>query len=134
MQIQRLQTLWLIMAIILGVASSAFPWLNAGGEVVKVCDVPALCALVALSLALPCLGIFMYRNLRRQKIVAKLAALFSLFAVAYGVAMSFIGPNAEAEVEIPGPVLMCVSCLFDCLAVRGISKDEQLLRAADRLR
>lgn len=134
MQIQRIQTLWLLLAAIFGGVSLAFKWLKIGSDTVAPFSDPVLITLAVLAVVLSLLGIVLYRNLQRQKLVCRLAALFSLFSVGYVVALSFLGPNPAAEVIVLGPSLMGVSCFFDCLAVNGIVRDEKLLRAADRLR
>lgn len=134
MQIQRIQTLWFIVALLCAIFSLTQNWLAIEGTFVTVQNNIPLLVLGLLATVLPLLAIFLYRNLRRQKLVGRLAALFVVVTLGYVVALSWLGPNPEAEVCILGPVSMAVSGIFDCLAVRGIISDEKLLRSADRLR
>lgn len=134
MQIQRIQTLWFIVALLCALFSLTQNWLAIEGTFVTVQNNIPLLVLGLLATVLPLLAIFLYRNLRRQKLVGRLAALFVVVTLGYVVALSWLGPNPEAEVCILGPVSMAVSGIFDCLAVRGIISDEKLLRSADRLR
>lgn len=134
MQIQRIQTLWLLLATIFGGTSLAFGWLKIGAEPMMPFADPMLMVLAALAILMPLIGIFMYRRLAKQKLICRLAAIFALFSVGYIVALSFLGPDSGTSIMPLGPSLMGVSCWFDCLAVNGIVHDEKLLRAADRLR
>lgn len=134
MQIQRIQTLWLIIALVCAIFSLTCNWLQIDQVYVNAHNNIPLLILGLLSTLLPLIAIFLYRNLRRQKIAARMSALFAVVTLGYAVALSYLGPNPEAELCILGPVSMALSGIFDCLAVGGISHDEQLLRSADRLR
>lgn len=134
MQIQRIQTLWLVLSIIAAAISFAFPWLKIGDEFIGLGNDTPLIVLGILALALPAIGIFLFRNLKRQKNVCKLAALFALSAISYTIVLSIWGPNTAAEVLILGPSLMVLSGIFDYMALKGICHDEKLLRDSDRLR
>lgn len=134
MQIQRIQTVWLIVAFILAVTSMCFPWLKIDAVTVDVkTDIPLL-VLSLLAVLMPLIAIFMYGNLRRQKRVTALGALMAMLTVGYAVSLSYLGPNPEAELCITAQVLMTLSAVFDLLARRGMVHDEKLLRSADRLR
>jgi len=134
MQIQRIQTLWLIIAAIFAIISFCFPWLKIdSGYVTAQNDIPLL-IIGVLAITLPLIGIFMFRNLRHQKRICSLSGLMALFSVAYIILLSYLGPQSESEVCIWAPVCMIVSAIFDVAARRGIIHDEKLLRSADRLR
>lgn len=134
MQIQRIQTLWLLLAAVCGGLSIAFNWLHIDGVYVTPLNDLMLGVLVGLGILLPLLAIFMYRNTGRQKLVARLGAIISLFAVGYAVALTYLGPNPEAEIRVAGPIMMAWDCLACIMAARAIARDEKLLRSADRLR
>lgn len=134
MQIQRIQSLWLLLATVCGALSLCFNWLDINGVFVTPFNDPMLCTLVGLAILLPLLAIFMFHNLKRQKLVCRLGAIFALFAVGYAVALSFFGPNPEAAIRIAGPIMMAFDCLACIMAVRAIARDEKLLRDADRIR
>lgn len=134
MQIQRIQSLWLLLAAVCGALSLCFKWLDINGVFVTPLNDPMLGTLACLAILLPLLAIFMYRNLKRQKLVCRLGVLFALFAVGYAVALSYLGPNPEADIRIVGPILMACDCLACIMATRAIARDEKLLRDADRIR
>lgn len=134
MQIQRIQSLWLTISFILAIVSLCYPWLKIDGGYVTIQNNVPLLVLALLAVMLPLVAIFLYRNLRRQKLVCSIAALMSLFSIGYVVALSYLGPNPESEVCIVAPVAMALSGIFDILARRAIVHDEKLLRSADRLR
>lgn len=134
MQIQRIQNLYLLLSLIVAAISLNFNWLVAAGTPVTICNDYALMVLALIAAILPLLALIRFKNLRAQKLISRLAALFALFSVGYVVVSSFFGPNPEAEVCILAPSLMVISGLFDCLAIRGIIHDEKLLKSADRLR
>ncbi len=135
MQIQRIQTLWLLLGAVASGVSLIFPWFRVGDVSVDATESVPLLVAAILAVALPLLAIFMYKSLGRQKLVAKLGALFSLLTIGYAVALSTFGPDgADAGVCVLAPVCMAMGGIFDYLAVKGIVRDERLLRSADRLR
>lgn len=134
MQIQRIQSVWLLCAFVCALVSLCFPWLVIAGKGYGVQDSITLLVLGLLATILPLLGIFMYKNLRRQKQVCALSALMAVLCLGFVVAWSFMGPDPESSVALLAPCLMAVSAIFDILARRGIIHDEKLLRAADRIR
>ncbi len=134
MQIQRLQTLWLIIAALFAMISLCFPWLKIdSGYVTVQTDMPLL-VIGILAAALPLIGIFMFRNLRLQKRICSLSSLMALFSIVYIILLSYLGPYHEGEICIWAPVCMVVSAILDIAARRGIIHDEKLLRSADRIR
>jgi hypothetical protein len=81
------------------------------------------------------IAIFLYKNSHRQKTVTLVSILLTL---ALGASEAVILFHWESEV---GPVqwlgsifLLLGAVVFAAMAYRGISHDEKLLRAADRLR
>ena len=134
MQIQRIQTLWLILATIAAGISFAFPWLKVEESVIDLTDNMPMLILGILAGVLSFVTVFLYRNVKRQKTTCRIAVLFSLCTIVYTVALSYFGPNPDAQVCISGPSLMALSCIFDYMALKGIRHDEKLLRDSDRLR
>lgn len=134
MQIQRLQNLYLLIAFIAAVLSLNFNWLIIGEVAVTIQNDIPLMVLSLLATLLPLLAICRYKKLHSQKLISRVGALFALFTIGYAVALSYLGPNPQAEVCILSPCLMGLSGIFDCLAVRSITHDEKLLKSADRLR
>lgn len=136
MQIQRIQTLWLILAAICAAVSFAYPWLLLPDFTLYIKHNAAMVICASLAALLPIIGIFLYRNLKRQKTVSLLAAWFGVFTIVTAILLPIAGKINADDVQmcILGPILMCVSCIFDSLAIKGITRDAKLLRDADRLR
>lgn len=134
MQIQRMQNLYLLLAFIAAVVSLNFNWLIVGDVAVTIENNVPLMILALVATIMPLCALFRFKNLRSQKLITRLAALFALFTVGYTVALSYLGPNPEAEVCILSPCLMALAGVLDCLAVKAIVHDEKLLKSADRLR
>ena len=134
MQIQRLQNLYLLLAFIAALVSLNFNWLRIDAIGVSACNNVPLLVLGLLATLLPLLALFLFKNLSRQKLAARLSALFALFTLGYVIALSYLGPNPEAEVCILAPCLMALGGVLDCLATRAIAADQRLLKSADRLR
>lgn len=133
MQIQRLQTLWLLIAVACATASLFATWWTADALKVTPLDNPMLMIISCLSAVLSLVGLFMFKNLRRQKLVSLLAALMALLAVGYGVAMTYL-PGRENIGEHLGALWMVGAAFADLMARRCIISDDKLLRSADRLR
>ena len=124
MQLQRIQSLWLLVAVVCCAVSLFLPWLNVGPEVAltPLKDV-FLGVLVGLSGLLPLIGIFSFRSLRRQKQICAISALMSVFALGYVLAQSLMNSEAEASLAPVGPMMVAAGALFDLLARRAISAD-----------
>lgn len=135
MQIQRIQNLYLIIAFLLATVSLAFPWLRlSGGATLAVQGNIPLLILAVLATLLPLLAICLFKNLQRQKLLGRLSALFAVASLGYVVALSYLGGDNQAQVTVLAPMCMGLSGILDALAARAIYRDQQLLRAADRIR
>jgi peptidoglycan/LPS O-acetylase OafA/YrhL len=131
MQIQRIQSLWLLFAAICGGLSSCLPWLSTAEA-----DTTPLCCLSlripsALAIILIIVSIFMYRNMRRQKQVIKISVM--LMGCSWIIA-GVLSYTQGAAIVYGGPAIMAVAAVFALMAVSAIRRDEKLLRSADRLR
>lgn len=80
-------------------------------------------------------GIFLFRNRSMQKKVILVSILLIIgLSVLCGInAQQLPGGTTGMSAEA-GAYLLLLSIIFSLLAIRGIRKDEQLLRSADRLR
>lgn len=136
MQIQRIQSLYLLIAFGCALTSLFFPWLHFEHFSMDVYAWSNIFMLIlaALATVLPLLAIFMFRNLRRQKLVAAIAAFMAIFALGYVVALSYLGPDPDGSLCLAAPLCMAASGLFDVLARNAIISDEKLLKSADRIR
>ena len=149
MVIQRIQTVYLIIAIILMVVFAFFPALSfeLGGrefvygalETGKVGVThfdPLMLMLIVLISLLALIDIFLYKNLQRQMtvcfvdIIIGLAMLVAICIQAYMVGTRD-GVTLTWQWYLVLPVL---SIIFLMLAHKSMSKDKKMLRDSDRLR
>lgn len=156
--IQRSQTIYLLLAAICGVLTFFLPLAyfmiddavqgvytmfglqaGEGGEMLSsgAYVFPAW-AMGALSVVIPFIAIFLYRNRPVQGKVARLAYLVNL---GYAVYLFFAVEELKAEFFPSAKVLFHVgfyapvaAIAFAFLAGRGIKKDEELVKSLDRLR
>lgn len=149
--IQRIQSIWLLIAALLGLSVFMLNILNysyvdpsAGGEVtkgVKLLEYSYLLALLAMILvALPLVAIFMFKNRKRQVNMALLAIVLNIGFVIFHV--TYIKDSYLNSLKIPpqstsfgiASFIPVAAIIFLAMAISGIRKDEKLVRAADRLR
>ena len=133
MMIQRWQSVWLLLASIcvalfcfmpmaLLSFEGAVPADGASASFLSPADNTVFLIVGIVVAVLLVLDIFMYRNTRRQKQVTVLSMLMIAVLAACGVLWM-------------GSILLLLGAfIFSLLAYRGIRHDENLLKAADRLR
>ncbi len=140
--IQRIQTLWLLLAAAAEFATikcsffsgnllveniKTYKVLNAleSGVVVLICTIStAVASLVS---------IFLYKDRKRQMLVSFVVLVLSIFTIGlyFGKSIHFL-PN-EGSLDLTSIVGFSVP-VFLILAIVAIWKDEQLVKSADRLR
>lgn len=133
MQIQRIQSIWLILGLVTALCGLASPWWANANATFGVENSLFLLILGGLAVLLPLLALFMYRNLNRQITTCGLAALMALATVAYAVIAALCGSDALSIKPFP-IVMLALSAIFDLLARRAVKADRELLRSADRIR
>ena len=146
--IQRIQSIWLFLA---SMASGllfmpsvvlyrwATPGLPLNENTVTATKFYPLLVIAAVMTLLPLIAIFFFRNRARQRGMAVLSLLACLaFLVVLFMKVSNITSNTigiiNPEYGILGAIAPVVSMVFLVLAIRGIKKDEKVLRSLDRLR
>ena len=136
MQIQRIQSVYLLVAFAAALTSWFFPWIHFEAYSIDIYPYTNifLGTLAALATVFPLIAIFMYRNLKRQKLMCALSAFMVVFSLGYVAAFSALGSDAYGEIQLCAPVLMGVSGILDILARNAIRSDENLLKSADRIR
>jgi len=145
--IQRIQTIWLLLAAL---AAFALFYTDvyraefaAGGSMpvlkhLRVAEhYPSLLVAVVVVL-IPLAAIFLFKNRKRQRSLAWGGVLATLGFIS--VNLMRIG-NFNNQIPQPvngayqaGSVLPVVVLIFLILAIRGINRDEKLVRSLDRLR
>jgi len=141
--IQRIQSLWLFIAAFVSGALFIFPLYHytvAGPEqLMGARNDYMLLILAALMTVIPLLALFMFGNRKRQKNLCWLSLLSSAAFIAVMLMKiqnlkSAVPPPVSDNFALPGPVIPVVAIVCVILAIRGIRRDEALIRSVDRLR
>ena len=154
--LQRIQTIWLFFTSTALFALFLFPtmqWLNPegkaqvakvtgiyeslNGQVVQLIPFTLLTIACVVLALLPFIIIFFYQN-RTLQIKLCYAAIVGILAYSFWLAQSIkkvsLVDRFSTENYGIGAILPSLAILFIILAIRGIRKDENLIRSADRLR
>ncbi len=139
--IQRIQSVWLFVAAMLNGLLFILPLYGYGNPavVVKSTEHVHLLLIAAISTVLPLLAIFFFGNRGRQKGLVWLSIFASL--AFFGLTVLEVenlkqkNPGlVDFHYAIPGILVCIISVIFMIMAIRGIRKDEKLIRSLDRLR
>jgi succinate-acetate transporter protein len=135
--IQRIQTVYLIVVILLGAVVPFFLnlWSDAAGnEIFAENEVFVSIAFYAVAV-LGLLGIVLYKNRQNQFVVNRLNIILNLFLLGFFVyrSLNLSGETMVSEKGI-GMLIPVFSIVFLVLANRAIKKDEDLVKSVDRLR
>ena len=149
MVIQRIQSVYLLIAVILMAVFAFFPALSfelggrnfvygaleAGKVGVTHVD-PLMLMLIILIVFLAIVDIFLFKNLQRQMTVCFVDIIIGLsMLVAIAIQAFVIGNRDGVSVTWQWYLILPVlSIIFLMLAHKAMSKDKKMLRDADRLR
>lgn len=154
--IQRIQSVWLFLATTAIFALFLFPYVQVltpegAGRAVKVTGVyesingqvvqtePFLALTIATVILglLPFAIIFLYKN-RKQQITLSYITILLILGFSFWTAQVAKGEAGTTDLQLHnyglGVILLPLAILFIILALKGIRKDEKLIRSADRLR
>jgi peptidoglycan/LPS O-acetylase OafA/YrhL len=133
--IQRIQSLWLLLAAAAILLVLKFPIAALGEQTYQTNDKLYLYILAVLLALLSFVTIFLFKKRSVQKQLIWIGILSSILFIIlmYLPAKSFIEANAGAGFTI-GAVLPVIYIIFLILAYSGIRKDEKLIKSIDRLR
>lgn len=153
--IQRIQSVWLFFATAAIFSMFLFPYTqffdNGSAKVIKVTGVYAglngqvvqtqaftLFTIATVIVALiPFILIFLYKNRKRQMTFSYLTILV-LFAHSFWLSRLAKPVVGDTTLEIGnysiGAILPSIAIIFILMAIRGIRKDEKLIKSTDRLR
>lgn len=150
MVIQRVQTLYLILAIIMVAVFFFVPFgympVNdvADGQsallALKATEYTGLVVPLVVALVLIAVSVFMYRKLALQKLMIVISSLIITAAVGvviYILVAGVVDPQPEVAVSVKfgGGGLLLVGAVIALMAAhRAINNDQRLLRSYDRLR
>lgn len=135
MVIQRWQSVLLLISAIFVALAGILPYaVTANGVDVCAVQTPVLLCVDILVALLPLIDIFLYRNLRYQMKVTRLA--LGLIVVLEAAIAAYTCAGLEgATISIIGGIVMPVLALISSfVALRLMHRDYRLLRSADRLR
>ncbi|PST81631.1 hypothetical protein C7T94_18620 [Pedobacter yulinensis] len=154
--IQRIQSVWLLLACLVFVAMFFLPVVSqqvngvthhfytigissltegAAGSGQKVSVSVGLIVLNIVLTLLCLVNIFRFRNRRIQKRVCIATIFLSFVFVGWcAVEAQNLPGGLEGAAYGPGAFCPAIAVLLNILAIRGINKDEKLIRSADRLR
>lgn len=133
MVIQRIQSLWLLIATVLMIIIGVRPFAWEGDQAVFLNDFPVLAVINWLIACLLFIAIFTFKNLKLQKTITMVSLLLMVVLAVTG----FIYQQRmlpEATPEWGGGVLLLIpAAVLDVMAYQGMSRDQRRLRNADRL-
>lgn len=140
MQIQRIQTLFLLLAVALMCVFCLTPYAQtvsidgtAPGKVFMK-DTPVLLTVNICIAVLLFLNIFMYKNLRRQMTLTLVSMLLLAgSAVACGFVVT-VGMPGASLLWTGGVLLLLAALICALFAYRGMKSDKRKLASLDRLR
>ena len=134
MVIQRLQSLYLLLSSIMMGIFCHLPLATQGGTGIYPYQQPVYLTLNVLIVILSLIAIFLFKNFSRQQMVVKV----NIFLIVVSAVTSFVMLyNNISQIEIvwtAGPLLLICSFIITIAALRRIKHDENLLKAADRIR
>jgi hypothetical protein len=135
--IQRIQTLYMLLAILLiGVMPFFIPlWKTAAGPFYFMQD-SSYSALIGLSVSLLLLSILFYKKRQHQFVLNRLNMIITLILLGLFVyrSLSLSGGTAAVSEKGIGIYLPLISIVLLALANKAIKKDEELVKSVDRLR
>lgn len=140
MQIQRIQTVFLLIAAIFTGIFCFTPFAinevaeSAEASHIFVKDAPAYLILNIVIAALLLIVIFMYKNLRQQMRMTILSMVLICASIVTSGFIIYGGFENATPVIFGGILLLVVALVFALLAYRYMRRDHKLLRSMDRIR
>ncbi|MBD5282838.1 MAG: DUF4293 domain-containing protein [Bacteroides sp.] len=138
MQIQRIQSVYLLIAVIASVALWFLPWIHIESASIDASPTNNITfgILNTINTLLPLITIFLYRNLRRQKHVCMLAIFLGIVSIGCIMAETLYLHYHDVAASTGTASIFCfvVMLFFELLAHRAMIRDENLLKSADRIR
>lgn len=135
--IQRIQSIYLFIVTILSIVICFYPYASLGDRELTYGSSAiynGLCTIIPL---VTFAAIFFFRKRILQMRLCSFACILMLFQAIYMIASFFIASEgcAEGNCHLNFPVVVpFINIILTYLAIRGIAKDEAMVRAADRLR
>lgn len=130
--IQRIQTLFLFVAtLFLAIAAFVLPvWVETGGVEVFASANNVFKGIIIFAALLSLISIFRYSNRKQQLLLSYVTVVSELAAVV----CAFIYKTEVFELFGYGFYALIIAIPFTILAIRGIKKDDNLIKSVDRIR
>ena len=134
--IQRIQSIYLLMVSILSIVICFYPYASIEGTALNFCSSIIYGGLASIIPAITLVTIFLFRKRILQMRLCSFAIVLMIFQAIYMIASFFIASkDAATACHLYLPVVVpFINVILTYLAIRGIGKDEAMVRAADRLR
>lgn len=134
--IQRIQHVFLILAVILNAAYLFSPLFERAAEDPASWIMSGILAGVGIATLVAAVTIFMFKNRKNQMVWLRRGLIFQVLGLGFsaGVLFSMGGVSVNLIDEGLSILLPAVAFLFMVIALIYIRKDEQLVRSMDRLR
>lgn len=143
--IQRVQSIWLFVAAFLSGALFIFPLYHytaagtATASLLSARNEYMLLLLASLMTVVPMVAIFLFKNRKQQKGMVWISILASLGFVTVMLMKiqnlkNAVPPATNDNFALPGPIIPVAAIVFLLLALKGIRKDDALIKSVDRLR
>jgi hypothetical protein len=144
--IQRKQSIWLLIAVLLNAGLFCFDLYrqttNTNGvemtTSLRANNTFSLMLLALIATVLPLISIFLFKNRKRQRGIVLLSIVS---VIGFLALMIYYVKNLQSATTPPasgsywvGSVLPVISVIFMIMAIRGINKDNKLVKSLDRLR
>lgn len=144
--IQRKQSIWLLLASLTNLAlffvvlykAAAPSALTSPEGFIHTTNRLTLMLNAGIITAVPFIAIFLFGNRKRQRLITSFCIIACLSFVSL---MWMVTNNADKQSGLatqgqwqPGALLPFAAIIFLILAIRGINKDEKLVKSMDRLR
>jgi hypothetical protein len=132
--IQRIQTIWLLIIVVLAIIGTVFPLtgfaVGVKGDIHNPYALPLKVAISCIAV-IAMIAVFLYKNRKLQIVWCYVGSVISILVTSFVLFVSYFSPDFRptfcAMLIIP-----CFALFFS--AIHHIKKDEKLVRSADRLR
>ena len=133
--LQRIQTIYLLFVFLIQLAGFIFlpDRLLYSGTSVEVSQSYILLISNLLLIVVPFWNIFQFRNRKRQFVLNRVLLLITL-GVLLNQCIGYFNSDSNETHQLLACVVLMLTIIFLSLANKGIKRDEDLVRSADRLR
>lgn len=154
--IQRLQSIWLLLASLALFALFIFPiahnvyigaipktikvtgiYEDMAGQMLRTTSFLALTVVTIIMGILPLIILVLYKN-RKQQLALSYGLIFVMIGFSFWMSQTVQNYVESAKIRVEdfgiGALLTSISIVFMLLAIKGIKNDDKLIKSADRLR